>query len=72
METLELKTKIHNYIDSLESHKLRIIYEMLFLKENNDTVDFWETLSESEKIAVNRGIADLDEGRMRDFDKRNK
>ena len=68
MQTAEIKLEIFRYIDSLEESKLSQIYDLLFLKLQNQQVDFWDTLNEWQKNDIELGLADLEKGDKKEFD----
>lgn len=53
MSTLELKTNIHNIVDSIQNEQLlRTVYDFLKLKDNEQTGKIWDSLSDDEKSEV--------------------
>jgi predicted transcriptional regulator len=66
MKTAEVKSNLHQIIDSINDNSLIIwvysILSKLILKK--DTADFWETLSPEEKASIEEGIAEADRGEL--------
>jgi len=67
MQTAELKLELFRYIDSLETPKLRQVYEFLVVKKHSNT-DFWNELNEWQKNDIEQGLLDLEQGKKHDFE----
>ncbi len=62
-EKLELIEWISRLNDSSIIHKLRQIKE-----DYSQSEDWWEHLSKEEKASIDRGLKDIDEGRIHSYD----
>jgi len=70
MQISEVKLELFRYIDNLEKSKLLQIYKSLIMKNTDETeTDFWTTLNEWQKNDIETGLADLEQGKKRSFDK---
>lgn len=57
------KLKLIEWLLSLKDQS--IIEKLNIFKDNfNETKDWWETLSESQKASIDRGLKDLSEGKI--------
>jgi hypothetical protein len=58
MNAAELKLDLHDKIDHADSKQLREIYGLLINYFNGQTsVEEWDTLTDSQKDAINEGLA---------------
>jgi predicted transcriptional regulator len=60
METVELKTEIHELIEKVNDTQLLHAIKVLLSKGVNS--DWWEELSEDEKLALERGMQESEAG----------
>ncbi len=53
MNTIELKTNIHNIVDRIQSEQLlRTLYDFLKIREKDTAGSLWESLTETQKQEV--------------------
>lgn len=53
MGTVELKTNIHKIVDRIQNEQLlRTLYDFLKARENNQTGQLWNSLTEEQKKEV--------------------
>jgi hypothetical protein len=65
----EIKLELFRYIDNLTIEKLEQFYNLLIVKhQENESTDFWESLSDWEKNDINAGISDIDNGRFKEIE----
>lgn len=63
MSTAELKSNLHELIDKAQDSKiLKIAYLLLSKKKANN--DWWLSISEREKAAIERGLRDIKDGKV--------
>lgn len=64
MKTAEVKTNLHQIIDSIEDNSLlnRVYSIISKLISSKQPVDFWEELSPEEKASIEEGITEADRG----------
>ncbi|MCU0447719.1 MAG: hypothetical protein MUE85_22690 [Microscillaceae bacterium] len=65
MNTLELKSELHQLIDSLEDEAVLQSFYTLLIRQQNAPSDFWEKLNAMQKADIEAGIADLDAGKTK-------
>jgi predicted transcriptional regulator len=65
MNTLELKSELHQLIDSLEDEAVLQSFYTLLIRQQNAPSDFWEKLNQMQKADIEAGIADLDAGKAK-------
>jgi predicted transcriptional regulator len=68
MDTLEVKTNLYRLIDETSDVSVLEAIQTLLARSINPATDFWTTLSESEKNDIERGIADVEAGRVVSFE----
>jgi predicted transcriptional regulator len=62
MSIQELKSKLHELVEqSSNEEELNYVYKLL---SDNEEGDFWLTLSEEEKIEIEKGLEDIRMGRV--------
>ena len=67
MSVIETKTAIHHLVDEINDEQfLQAVYTILE-KQTLVEVDFWTQLSDKDRNAIERGIADADAGRVKPF-----
>ena len=69
MQISEVKLELFRYIDNLEKNKLLQIHKYLIQNTYDMETDFWTTLNEWQKNDIETGLADLEQGKKRSFDK---
>ena len=53
MNSIELKTNIHNIVDLIQSEQLlRTLYDFLKIREKDTSGSLWESLTETQKQEV--------------------
>ncbi len=62
MNTIELKTYLHNFIDNINDPDILSTIQSFFTQVVDNDVDWWDLLSETEKKLVEQGIRQLDNG----------
>jgi predicted transcriptional regulator len=65
MNTLELKSELHQLIDSLEDEAVLQSFYTLLIRQQAQPDDFWEKLNKMQKADIEAGIADLDTGKAK-------
>lgn len=66
MKTAQIKLELFRFIDNLNENILMQLYKNLIISKEKD-IDFWDTLNEWQKKDIEEGIADLDNGKKKDF-----
>ena len=61
----EIKLELFRFIDTLSDNKLLGFYKLFISKQQEQSADFWDLLTDWEKEDINAGIADLDNGRYK-------
>jgi hypothetical protein len=64
MSTLQLKTELHILIDHLQDNDVLSAMKTLLSRSNNVENDFWNELSEKDKIDIRKGAEDIKSGRV--------
>lgn len=59
-----LKKGLHELIDSVEDEETLAICKQILEREAAREIDFWDKLSEEEKAGIERGLADVEAGRV--------
>jgi len=65
LNTSEIKLQLFRYIDTLPEKKLQQFYDLLMLNKEDESYDFWDSLSDWEKEDINAGISDLENGKFK-------
>ncbi|WP_128544721.1 hypothetical protein [Larkinella soli] len=65
MSTVELKSSLHHLIDLIDDDAVLQAYVTLLSREVNHQKDFWDELTEDQKQKIDRGLADLNEGKKK-------
>ena len=68
MEVAEMKLELFRYIDNLGENKLSQIYKNFIQSTKANEADFWKNLNEWQKNDIEAGLADLKQGKKRNFD----
>lgn len=64
MSTSELRSNLHTLIDSIkDSETLKAIFVLLSKDKTSTSVDFWDELSDEERMAIEEGIEQADKGK---------
>ena len=63
-----LKKGLHELIDNVEDEATLSICKQLLEREMVREVDFWDKLSDDEKAGIERGLADVEAGRVSSYD----
>jgi len=66
MTKRDLKTSLHAVIDEINDTSVLEAYLFLLSRELKSQEDFWDTLDDQTKAAIEEGIADADAGRDTD------
>lgn len=66
MTKRDLKTSLHAAIDAINDASVLEAYLFLLSRELKSQEDFWDTLDDQTKAAIDEGIADADAGRDTD------
>jgi len=61
----EIKLLLFRYIDTMPEKKLQQFYDLLMLNKEDESYDFWDSLSDWEKEDINAGISDLENGKFK-------
>jgi hypothetical protein len=67
MTKKDLKTSLHAIIDRINDASVLEAYLFLLSRELRSQEDFWDTLDDQTKAAIEECIADADAGRDTDF-----
>ena len=67
MTKKDLKTSLHAIIDRINDASVLEAYLFLLSRELRSQEDFWDTLDDQTKAAIEEGIAYADAGRDTDF-----
>ena len=59
-----IKKGLHELIDSVDDEAALVICKQILEREAAREVDFWDKLSEEEKAGIERGLADVEAGRV--------
>ena len=60
MNTVELKSDLHNIIDNINDTDMLSAFKSLFSQMIDNDIDWWDLLSETEKTLIEKGINQLD------------
>ncbi|MES2138902.1 MAG: hypothetical protein V4511_04300 [Bacteroidota bacterium] len=64
MSTAELKSNLYKLIESINDSKtLNAIYTLITEKKKQE-VDWWNELTEEQKVGIERGLKDMKAGRV--------
>ena len=64
MNTIELKTNLHNLIDNINDNKILHAVYILLTKKEEET-DFWDELPEHLKEAINKSLSQSEKGEVK-------
>lgn len=63
MGTIEIKNRLHYLIDTIDdSERLKAIFTLLNV--NDESTDWWDSLSTSDKESIDKGLKDIEEGKV--------
>ena len=63
MSTSELKSNLHQLIDSItDSSTLQAIYLLLTKSNSTEKADWWDTIDDEEKASIERGLQQIENG----------
>jgi hypothetical protein len=63
MNVAEIRTDLHEKIEHADSNQLKEIYGLLINYFNGqDSIEEWDTLTDSQKEAINEGLAQAEAG----------
>ena len=68
MNTSQIKIELFRKIDILEDSKLVELYNFL-VKKSTTKKDFWKELNQDQVADIEAGLADLEKGKKKDFNK---
>jgi len=60
-EVTKMKNKAKEYLDNADEKTIKMIYAML---EVDAQTDWWDDLPESAKDSINRGLDDIEKGKV--------
>jgi predicted transcriptional regulator len=60
VEVKELKKEVRKYINKADERTLKAVYAML---ETNRREDWWGDISEGERLAIETGLKQMEEGK---------
>ena len=63
-----LKKGLHELIDNVDDEATLAICKQLLEREVAREEDFWDKLSEEEKAGIERGLADVEAGRVSSYE----
>ena len=63
MKTAELKSNLQKMIVETNDIKILSKIKVYFDQLKNEDVDWWDTISEYDKKAINKGVQQLNEGK---------
>jgi len=64
MSTAELKSNLYKLIESINDSKtLNAIYALITEKKKQE-IDWWDELTEEQKVGIERGLKDIKAGRV--------
>jgi len=64
MNTAELKSEIHRLVVETEDLDILEKVKLYFTGLTSGNDDWWETISEQEKTLINKGLEDVEAGRL--------
>jgi hypothetical protein len=67
MKDNELKSSLHALIDRIQDRAVLQAYLVLLAREVRQESDFWDTLDDSTKSAIQQGTLDVEQGRKTEF-----
>jgi hypothetical protein len=67
MSKNDLKSSLHALIEGIEDTAVLQAYLILLSREVKSQEDFWETIDNKTKQAIEEGLADFAQGRDQDF-----
>ncbi|CAN5449171.1 hypothetical protein BH09BAC1_BH09BAC1_19050 [soil metagenome] len=62
------RNDLHKLIDAIEDEGLLNICKEILEREKVRTQDAWDLISEEEKESIERGLADVEAGRIKSYD----
>ena len=64
MTTLQLKSELHQLIDSIDDTGLLKAIKLILKQKPASTTDFWDMLPDDVKASINKGITQADNGEL--------
>ena len=68
MSLSNTRTDLHKLIDTIEDESLLNICKEILEREQVRTQDAWDLISDEEKESIERGLADVEAGRVKSYD----
>jgi len=64
MDVLELRTDLHSMIDKITDSNILNAVKILLSEKTAMQTDWWDTLSDEERIEIEQGLAEADRGEV--------
>lgn len=64
MKTDKMKLELFRTIEKLDDKNLKGLYDLV-VQQRDESRDFWDTLSPTEKKDIEKGIKDIEAGRVK-------
>ncbi len=65
MNTIELKSTLHQLIDQINDNAVLQAYTTLLSREATHKADFWDDLTPAQQAKIDKGLADLSAGKKK-------
>lgn len=62
MSTIELKNRIHSLVETINDDDM--LQAILTLLNRSDKVDWWDELTPEQQESIDKGLKDIEEGRV--------
>lgn len=67
MESSDLKTALHHFIDQIQDTSVLQAVHILLSKQLASETDFWDELTSEQKEDIEAGLTDLETGKIKNF-----
>lgn len=64
MDVLELRTDLHGMIDKITDSNILNAVKILLSEKTATQTDWWDTLSDEERIEIEQGLAEAERGEV--------
>ena len=64
MDVVELRTDLHSMIDKITDSNILSAVKTLLSGKAEKQIDWWETISDEERVEIEQGLAEADRGEV--------
>ncbi len=64
MNVIELRSDLHSLIDRINDANILSAVKTLLSKQNANTADWWNTISDEERAEIEQGLAEAERGEV--------